>query len=98
MLKTQDGGKTWIPLPRSPLKAIVNAIEFTDPSCGIAVGAGGDAYVTADGARTWPHRITVTEGSFLEDLTPKSGQPGAFWTVAGDGTIGLIDIAELCAR
>ena len=98
MLKTQDGGKTWIPLPRSPLKAIVNAIEFTDPSCGVAVGAGGDAYVTTDGAQTWPHQIAVTEGSFLEDLTPKSGQPGTFWTVAGDGTIGLIDIAKLCAR
>lgn len=98
MLMTQDGGKTWSPLPKSPLKAIVNAIEFADPSCGIAVGAGGDAYVTTDGARTWSHRIMVTEGSFLEDLAPKSGQPGAFWTVAGDGTIGLIDIAKLCVR
>ena len=98
MLKTEDRGKTWTSLPASPLKAIVNAIAFTDPSCGIAVGAGGNAYVTTDGARTWPHRIAVTDGSFLEDLTPKSGQTGAFWTVAGNGTIALVDIARLCAK
>ncbi len=97
VLRTGDGGATWTKLPNAPLRAIVNAIEFVSETCGIAVGSGGTAYVTTDGAQSWRHKIAITKGSFLEDLTPQAERPGAFWTVAGDGTIASIDISRFCA-
>ncbi len=98
ILRTDDGGATWVRLPRAPLRAIVNAIEFVDEDCGLAVGSGGTAYVTTDGAQTWPHKIVVTKGSFLEDLTPKPNRRGVYWTVAGDGTIASLDISDFCGN
>lgn len=94
LLKTVDSGQTWKPLPRLPLKAIVNAIEFHTEKCGLAVGSGGTAYITTDGGLSWPIAIEVTNGSFLEDLHLLEN--GKSLVSAGDGTVGEIDLKEAC--
>ena len=91
LLKTEDGGKTWTHLPKTPLGAIVNAVAFETPACGLIVGSGGTAYATQDGGQTWPTAVKVTNGSFLEDLHPATG--GGYWVAAGDGTVGRIKLA-----
>ena len=94
VLKTRNGGVTWTKLRSAPFGAIVNAIGFGSETCGVAGGHGGTAFVTRDGGESWPHRIKVTNGSFLEDLAP-SGE-GRFLVVAGNGTVGRIDLRRIC--
>jgi len=94
MLESRDGGATWVERPRTPLGAIVNAIAFPYPACGLAVGSGGTGYVTRDGGETWDLSVTVTEGSFLEDLAEIS--EGHYLVTAGDGTVGTIDLKGIC--
>jgi photosystem II stability/assembly factor-like uncharacterized protein len=99
LLKTVDSGVSWRQIARTPLSAIINAVEFVTENCGVIVGAGGTAYVTKDGGKSWPIRIKVTEGSFLEDLAPSGpgGRPSEFLTVAGNGTVGRIEFSNFCA-
>ncbi len=98
LLKSGNGGKSWHAVGNTPLKTIVNALVFQDEKCGVIVGAGGTAYLTRDGGLTWPGKIVVTKGSFLEALAPSRRTSGAYWVVAGNGTIGLIDLAAYCRR
>ncbi|MDA0656608.1 MAG: YCF48-related protein [Proteobacteria bacterium] len=99
LLKSADGGVSWRQIARTPLSAIINAVEFVTEECGVIVGAGGAAYVTKDGGKSWPIRIKVTDGSFIEDLDPSGpgGRPSGFLTVAGNGTVGRIEIGKFCA-
>lgn len=49
--QTQDGGRTWRKLPKSP-KGLIR-VYFLDPNHGFAIGTDKSAFETRDAAKTW---------------------------------------------
>jgi photosystem II stability/assembly factor-like uncharacterized protein len=75
IIKTTDGGTTWVPQASGATKAL-KSVYFKDDSNGFAVGSAGTAIRTTDGGVTWnPFTVPITD-----DLTnvqfPESGPIG----------------------
>lgn len=49
--RTEDAGRTWTKLPKSP--ELLIQVYFLDPDRGFAIGTHKSAYQTTDGGKTW---------------------------------------------
>lgn len=80
ILKTVDGGISW----NSVTSLVVNAIYFTDPNTGWAVGPGGTIWKSTTGGNSWnsqPSGVTQSLNAVYFSDTPKG------WAVGENGTI-----------
>jgi len=102
LLRTPDGGKTWISLTTSPL-VHVEAVRFTSASHVVGVGFNlpamanpGPAAMTSDDAGlTWTlHPVPFDKGGQIQDLACNDATCVAVGT-GGGGAAGLV---LCCAR
>lgn len=94
ILKTTDGGATWVrqdnPLPTrepgatntdDPSGQALNAVSFTDADHGVAVAAIGSIVMTADGGATWTVKPTPAPSS-VRTIWPEGIAPSS-WDLKG---------------
>jgi photosystem II stability/assembly factor-like uncharacterized protein len=81
ILRTDEGGRSWRKLPKSPKEAW--RVWFTDPERGWAVGARKSAWQTADGGKTWTRLAAAAELKTSEEHTVLS-------SIAFTGRVGMI--------
>lgn len=53
LLKTEDGGRTWMPLDQVPVPIVSVAVSPIRPQDLVALTGEGDLKVTSDGGQTW---------------------------------------------
>lgn len=53
VVRSSDGGQTWIQAAGVPVSGLLTAVSFADPKNGWAVGHGGVILVTRDGGNNW---------------------------------------------
>jgi photosystem II stability/assembly factor-like uncharacterized protein len=53
LVHSADAGQTWNTVQLVPAASAVRSIQFNDRLHGTVVDAGGSAWTTADGGRTW---------------------------------------------
>ena len=70
LLRTTDGGMTWVPVPGAP--AGPQAVCFSSPRDGY-VGGPGRIWRTTDGGATWS--LAFTEPAAAPGQAPAAGQP-----------------------
>lgn len=68
LLKTEDGGKSWIVQSERPLPSI-NDVYFTSPSTGFAVGHESTILMTTDGGASWQKSAVDVPNLMLTSLT-----------------------------
>lgn len=68
ILRSTDGGLSWVPVEGTGNYQGLNSIRFADASNGIAVGSNGLVLVTTDGGKKWSPR-TITSGPALNRVT-----------------------------
>lgn len=68
ILKTEDGGKSWIVHSERPLPSI-NDVYFTSPSAGFAVGNESTILMTKDGGASWIKSTVEVPNLILTSLT-----------------------------
>jgi hypothetical protein len=79
--RTDEGGRSWRRLPRSPRDAV--RVWFLDPDRGYAVGAGKSVHQTEDGGRSWKPLPAVGQIKTNPDHT-------VFTSIAFTGPLGYI--------
>jgi photosystem II stability/assembly factor-like uncharacterized protein len=101
LFRTQDGGGSWQPVTLPASTSGLTSVRFGDTNHGVAVGAAGVAFVTADGGVTWTPHATNTTGSlqrvvFVDAQTAvavgsygtivRSTDAGQTWSAVPSGT------------
>ena len=82
IVRTVDGGATWIKAAATP--TALHAIAFVDPLHGWAGGGGGALWRTSDGGATWTEAVPVT----ATDVYCLSAADAAhLWLGGGGGAI-----------
>jgi photosystem II stability/assembly factor-like uncharacterized protein len=81
--KTIDGGETWNELNVGSEVWFFQDLEFLDENNGVAVGYGGEIYVTENGGTSWTSATGINQG--VEDVAYASSS--ILYAVGGDEKI-----------
>ncbi len=81
--KTIDGGETWNELNVGSEVWFFQDLEFLDENNGVAVGYGGEIYVTENGGASWTSATGINQG--IEDIAYASSS--ILYAVGGDEKI-----------
>jgi hypothetical protein len=80
--QTDEGGRNWRKLPRSPARLL--RVLFTDPNRGWAVGQRKQAYETTDGGKSWNKVAAAAEPKTNPDHTVYN------WIIFVNDKLGMI--------
>lgn len=83
ILKTTDGGESWIPQDFS-ITQNLNAVRFENRDTGWAVGDSGLILYTSDGGEHWSAQVSGTSNALRAVATLSTGE---VWVVGDSGTI-----------
>lgn len=86
LLRSIDGGDTWLELGNSGFTSRINSIVFSDAQNGWFVTAGGFVFRTVNGGDSWEQQNSPVQGAtFIEHVVFPTPQAG--YAVGGGGTI-----------
>ena len=84
ILKTEDGGQNWVPVPYLSSKQTINDVYFKDKKDGLAIGEGGLILTTKDAGKTWKS-LQTNALSGLKSIHFSDKNNG--WIVGKDGAM-----------
>ena len=82
MIRTTDGGETWVEQIAETRKTL-RGIAFLGPQTGWAIGEDGLILHTSDGGETWKSQANSAQANLLDIFLYGNGG----WIVGADGTI-----------
>jgi photosystem II stability/assembly factor-like uncharacterized protein len=86
LVRTGDGGRTWLPVATIPAEAIghVFSLEFITPTIGLIVGEKGLILSTKDAGRSWQQQVSKTKNSLYRVAAANEKKA---WAVGEKGTV-----------
>jgi photosystem II stability/assembly factor-like uncharacterized protein len=82
VLRTADGGESWLPISM-PVRSTLLSVRFADEEHGWIVGRGGVILRSEDSGRTWVRQESRTNQNLYALFVDKKNG----WAVGGDGTV-----------
>ena len=82
IIRTTDGGETWLNQTKRDNKFVACCVCFTDTNTGTAVGSYGTILRTTNGGAIWTSQISGTTGG-LEDVSYYRCKYWDSWLVVG---------------